>query len=276
MLGGSFQIAGIKWIASFPGNLSRGLERASATLLLNSIETGILEAVLESSVISAYRTAASAALAANLIRGSQPAPTAGIVGCGLINFETLRFLLKVRPEIRRILVFDASPERARQYRDRCRHYSGGRELHVAGSGGEVLENCDIVSIATTAVVPHIGSLAGCRADGVILHISLRDLEPDAILAADNIVDDVEHVCSNRTSLELTEQQTGNRSFIRATIGGIISGKQQPRESAKTAVFSPFGLGILDLAVGHLACRLARETNAGTAIRDFLPAVWTDR
>src|SRR5207249_1442660 len=39
-LGNGFDVAGLKWIASYPGNIQRGFPRASAVLVLNSYETG--------------------------------------------------------------------------------------------------------------------------------------------------------------------------------------------------------------------------------------------
>ncbi len=39
-LGDGFHVAGLKWIASYPGNVQRGFPRASAVLVLNNYETG--------------------------------------------------------------------------------------------------------------------------------------------------------------------------------------------------------------------------------------------
>ena len=89
---------------------------------------------------------------------------------------------------------------------------------------------------------------------------MRDLLPEVILQADNVVDDIEQVCSNNTSLHLTKKQVGDQNFIRCTLGTILNGKiaaNNPKKSV--SIFSPFGLGILDMAVANLHPKISTRT-----------------
>ena len=79
-------------------------------------------------------------------------------------------------------------------------------------------------------------------------MSLRDLDPRILLDAVNIVDDVEHCLKADTSPHLVEQLTGNRDFLHGTLPDVLEGRVAVPPD-RTVVFSPFGLGVLDLAVG---------------------------
>jgi N-[(2S)-2-amino-2-carboxyethyl]-L-glutamate dehydrogenase len=268
-LGGDEPVAGVKWIASFPGNVASGMERASAVIVLNSTSTGRPLCVMEGSVISARRTAASAALASATLSATAPVEGVSVVGCGVINAEVLRFLTTVHPELREVTIFDLDADRAAEFARRC-----AAELNVATSTvrdpEEALAAHSLVSLATTAAAPHL-DLRTCRPGTLVLHVSLRDVTIRGVLDAVNIVDDRDHVLRAATSVHLAEQHVGHREFIQATIGELLlTGEKHERDPRRVTLFSPFGLGVLDLAVADLALRAARRRGLGVEMQGFLP------
>lgn len=273
-IGADLNIAGIKWIASFPGNLEQGLDRASAVVILNSVETGRPQAILEGSIISAKRTAASAALAARTLHKDTETSVVGLIGCGLINFEIVRFLSTVFEKLRSLVIYDRKPERAHQFKNKCRNLSTRIEVKIADRMETVFKSCSLITIATTAVSPHIFDLSLCSPASTILHISLRDLSPELILACDNIVDDLDHALRAQTSVHLAEQLARHRGFIRCNLTDILLDKAPARKDNESiAIFSPFGLGILDLALAKMACDFAGKEGKGRIIEPFLPDAW---
>lgn len=274
-LGADFQIAGVKWIASFPDNITSGLDRASAVVILNDVTTGVPLALLEGSLISARRTAASAALGAQQLHAGQPLSRIGFVGCGLISFEIFRFLRTVFPAVQHFTLFDLSTARAEYFQRRCLELAPEAELEIAPEITALFSRCELTAFATTAGTPYVADLAACPPGSTILHISLRDLAPEVILSSDNVVDDIDHVTRAQTSIHLAEQRIGDRAFIRCTLADVLSGAAPARASAEgVTIFSPFGLGVLDMAVSALVYQAARDSGIGAEILAFLPTPWS--
>jgi ornithine cyclodeaminase len=275
-LGDDFDIAGIKWVSSFPGNVKHGLDRASAVVILNSALTGRPEALIEGSIVSAKRTAASAALAAQVLQGGMQTDHVAFLGCGLINFEIARFLVAVHPEVARFSIYDLDAKRGNYFAAKCRKVFGDIKINIVDSVETLLSSTTLISMATTASQPHIFDISACAPGSTILHISLRDLSPQVMLSGDNVVDDVDHVCRAQTSIHLTEQLVGNRGFIRCSLATILNGTSPARPNGGTVtVFSPFGLGILDLALARMVRELAIEHSRGLLINSFLPVSWME-
>jgi ornithine cyclodeaminase len=274
-LGQEFGVAGVKWVSSFPGNLNQGIDRASAVVILNSTQTGRPQAILEGSIISAKRTAASAALAARVFHNGGQRTNLGVVGTGLINFEIVKSLVAGGPRLQTIVAFDIDHERARQFKRKCLEHFRQIDVCIESDIDNVLKRCSLISFATTASRPYVADLSACPENTTILHVSLRDLAPEVILKSDNVADDIDHVCRANTSLHLAEQLAGHRDFIRCNLADVLGGVE-PVRNGKPVVFSPFGLGVLDLAVGKHAYDFALERGLGTSIGQFLPASWIEQ
>jgi N-[(2S)-2-amino-2-carboxyethyl]-L-glutamate dehydrogenase len=229
--------------------VASGLPRASAVLILNDPDTGYPFACLESSIISATRTAASAALAADRLTRDRPRPIrVGFVGTGLIARYVHTFLAGTGWSFDEIGVHDLSADSASGFRCYLEQSGTAGRITVHDSAEELIRLSDLVIFATVAGEPHVRDVSTFAHNPLVLHLSLRDLAPEIVLASTNIVDDVEHCLKANTSPHLAEQLTGNREFLHGTLDDVMAGRVT-LPADRPVVFSPFGLGVLDLAVG---------------------------
>jgi 2,3-diaminopropionate biosynthesis protein SbnB len=267
-LGGTFQVDGLKWISSFPGNVAQGIPRASAVLILNDHVTGYPFACLESSIISATRTAASAALAADWLSRGRGRPTrVGFFGVGLIARYIHTYLSGTGWSFDEIGIHDLSADSAAGFRGHLERSGTTGRITVYESPDQLIRSSDLVVFATVVAQPHVRDVSWFAHNPLVLHVSLRDLAPQIVLASTNIVDDVDHCLKADTSPHLAEQLTGSRDFLHGTLADVMAG-QVTVDEGRPVVFSPFGLGVLDLAVGKYVYDEVARSGQLHVIDDF--------
>ena len=264
-LGGTVQKSGIKWISSFPENRVRNLARASAVLILNDAATGYPLACIEASLISATRTAASAALAAEHI---SPNPFGGIlsvIGTGVIARTTVEWLLFRGWKFRKISLYDLDRKEAQHFSKWLRDQHN-LQADIRACLDEAICDASLVLFTTTTLEPYLADERLFAHAPTVIHLSLRDICVNVILASQNIVDDVDHCLKAKTSLHLTQMETGNKDFVSGTLVDVLEKKVKLDD--RTRIFSPFGLGVLDLAVGNFVLNAAIASNEAVALPDF--------
>ncbi|MFG3399250.1 2,3-diaminopropionate biosynthesis protein SbnB [Streptomyces parvus] len=270
-IGGRTQVDGLKWISSFPQNIDAGIPRASAVVVLNDQATGYPIACMESSIISAARTAASAALAADWLTRERGRPRrVGFFGVGFIARYIHTYLHAAGWSFDEVGVHDLSPEHAQGFRSYLEG-SGAERITVHDTAEELIGSSDLVVFATVAGTPHVSDVSWFSHNPVVLHVSLRDLAPEIVLNSANVVDDIEHCLKADTSPHLAEQAAENRDFIDGTLFDVMTGRVRLPED-RPVVFSPFGLGVLDLAVSKHVYDAVRERGELTVIDDFFHEV----
>jgi ornithine cyclodeaminase len=138
---------------------------------------------------------------------------------------------------------------------------------IAADLPSLLRESTAVLLATTAAAPHIFAPELFAHAPLVLHLSLRDLAPEILLDSQNIVDDVDHVMKADTSPHLLEQRLGHRRFVTGTLADLMTGKCRV-DRHRPAIFSPFGLGVLDVAVGKWVLDEAVAAGQDLRLADF--------
>ena len=199
-IGGDVRVDGVKWISSFPDNVAAGIPRASAVLILNDHDTGYPFACLESSIISATRTAALAVSAADWLSRRRPRPArVGFFGGGLIARYIHAFLAQTGWSFTDIGVYDMSASSVAGFRGYLERSGAGVRVTVHQSPEMLVRSSDLLVFATTAGEPHVSDPTWFDHNPIVLHVSLRDLAPEILLGCANLVDDIEHCLKVDTS-----------------------------------------------------------------------------
>lgn len=238
-------ILSVKLVTSIPSNpSSRGIPRGNTMLMLLSPEDGRPRALLAGSKISAMRTAAVTALAAQYF-ALPNANQLGILGAGPIAASHVQFLTRLFPSIETVKVFDVNIGRATRF---CRSVSRSYGVNVVAAEDVVatVESSDIVVTATNsrASLLHGDML---RAGTFWSNVGVTEVDADAIAATDCVVvDDLQQClkphCPVTKALEMNALERSEIIELPTIVAGQRPGRTSP---SQTVVLTPIGLGMVD-------------------------------
>jgi ornithine cyclodeaminase/alanine dehydrogenase-like protein (mu-crystallin family) len=235
-------LAILKWVTSFPGNPGRGLPVVMGMIAVSSAEDGRPLALIDVRAVTALRTGAVAAIAAQEL-AREDAVTAGIVGCGLHGAWAARCLAAA--EYGSGVCFDIDPDAAGAL--------AGELGWEAGSLDDALA-CDIVTCVTPgheAVVRESSLRPG-------LHLSMlgadgpgkAEAEPAAVARCELFCDEWAQASHGGELTGAVDAGLVSRDQV-TELGEVLTGKAPGRSSPEAiTLFDSTGLAIQDLALVH--------------------------
>jgi ornithine cyclodeaminase len=143
------QFLGCKLVTVFPDNAKAGRPSLYGTYLLLSGETGEPLAVLDGRVLTAWRTAAASALAAEYLARADAAHLV-MIGAGAVAPHLVRAHASVRP-IDRVTLWNRTRARAERLAAELRR--DDRDITIADDLEAAVRRADIVSCATLSATP---------------------------------------------------------------------------------------------------------------------------
>jgi 2,3-diaminopropionate biosynthesis protein SbnB len=251
-LGGEFHVAGIKWIASYPGNILKGLPRAHCVVVLNDADTGEPIAIINTGLLSIVRTASVSGF---MIRCFDRARykqevVIGISGLGPIGLYHLKMCAWLfSGRISRVYIYDKREIDLSRVDPELRD-----KVIVAKNWQEAFVPADLFFTCTVSAQPYINECP--KAGSLHLNVSLRDYMPEmfAFFKDATIVDDWNEVCREGTDIERMSLEKGLTKEMTRSIGDLTRSSFLEELAAESPVFfNPMGMAIFDMAIAQYYC-----------------------
>ncbi len=252
--------SGVKWVAGFPDNPSRGLPYISGLLILNDTKTGLPLSVMDCVWITGMRTGAATAVSARHLARSESS-IVGLLGCGVQGRTNIKALDVIFP-LKRVMAYDINPDATARYAQEIQEQLD-LEVVPVSTPREAVSGCDI--IVTAGVImkkPHATIQAGWMDEGAFA--SLVDF--DSSWHADALKE-ASKFCTDDTPQMHYYQKTGffqGIPSIHADLGELVAGQKPGRETPlERTITANLGLAIDDMAVAPLLYKRAVQKNIGT-------------
>lgn len=244
---------------NFPDNpATSGLPTIQGVLVLADARDGRALAIMDSAVLTALRTAAASAVAADRL-ARRDAAVLAIVGCGLQGAAHVDALRAIRP-IREIRLHDADPARAAWLAAR---HEGCR---VVSSVADATHGADLVATCTSGAAFVLDRddvspgtfIAAVGADNP----HKREIHPRLMAAARVVVDDLAQCAAGGDLHHAIAGGAMAESSVHADLASVVAGRHAPIPADAIVVFDSTGVALEDAAAADRVYERARALGLG--------------
>jgi ornithine cyclodeaminase/alanine dehydrogenase-like protein (mu-crystallin family) len=257
-------MAGIKWIASFPDNIHKGIPRAHSVVILNKAETGQPVAIINTALLSILRTSAVTGLMIRYFDKVRPLKNVklAIIGFGPIGRYHLRMCLDLLGDrISRIFLYDLRPIDKSTY-----DFAPQDKVTVVRSWEEAYVDTDVFITATVSKASYIDKPP--KKGSLQLNISLRDYKTDILdyVKDSIIVDNWEEICREKTDIEMMSLEKGlKKEQTKSIVDMVMDNCMRDYPADIPIMFNPMGMAVFDMAIGAYYVNEAHKKGIGRVL-----------
>jgi ornithine cyclodeaminase len=262
----------IKAVSLFPTNPARGFAYIQAAVLVFDPQTGRAIALLEGSSLTAIRTGAASGASIDLL-SRRDSKIAAIFGAGAQGRTQLIAACTAR-NIESVFIFDSDPDKAKTF---AKEMAGKdripKNIHMAMSSKEAIENADIICTATTSSMPvfddrdvkpgtHISAVGAYTPD-------MCEIPSETVRRARVFVDS-RSACMEEAGDLIQPIRAGlfGEAHIHAELGEVVLGRKSGRENEEQITFfKSVGIAVQDAMAAQVALKNAHTMKIGNEV-DF--------
>ena len=263
-IGGKSNIAGIKWIASFPHNINQGIPRAHSVVILNKAETGEPVGIINTALLSILRTAAVTGLIIRYFNYERPLRDVkvGIIGWGPIGQYHFKMCTTLFGEkISKIFLYDLRKIDLSTFESPYKE-----KIVIANKWEEAYEDADVFMTCTVSSAPYIDIAP--KKGSLQLNVSLRDYKTNIFDYMKDciIVDDWDEICREKTDIEMMHIDKGlEAKDTKSIVDVVVNRCMEGYKNESPIMFNPMGMAVFDMAVGAYYLKEAENRNIGLSL-----------
>ena len=248
--------AGVKWVNAHPRNPEKhNLPTVRALYILSDPDTASPLAILDGTLLTAWRTGAAGGVASKFLAKKAPR-TLGLVGCGVQARVFIDAHRAIYGELE-LLLADSSEAAAKALQAE----KGGRIVSLQEACG-----ADIVCTSTPVRSPivkrewirpgtHINAM-GADAPGK------QELDPRILTDGRVFIDDTEQATHSGEVNVPLHDGLFKEEQIAGTLGEVVAGKKPGRSGDEVTIFDSTGLALQDVALARALYDVALKRGVG--------------